>query len=100
MNISIILPAYNEEKNIGYVINECEQYLKNETRISQYEIIIINDGSIDNTLGVVNDYLNTHVAPDAVMVISHEENKGYGAALRSGFNAAKYEWVFYMDSDQ
>lgn len=92
--ISIVLPAYNEEKNIEKAVGDCISVLE---KISQeYEIIVVDDGSKDNT-GKIADKLqekNTHIK-----VIHHEENRGYASALRSGFENSKFEFVFYTDAD-
>lgn len=91
--ISIILPVYNEEKNIGRMIDSISDFFKKDNLI--YEIIAINDGSQDKTEKVLNDYKKI----TNIIVISHNKNLGYGAALRSGFNLAKGDLIFFTDSD-
>lgn len=65
--------------------------------MSDYEVIVVNDGSYDNT-GQVLDELVREYAPH-LRVITHEQNLGYGAALRSGFLAATKDYIFYTDGD-
>lgn len=62
-----------------------------------YEVIVVNDGSADYTAEILDELARVH-AP-RLRVIHHPVNRGYGAALRSGFAAARKEWVFYTDGD-
>jgi glycosyltransferase involved in cell wall biosynthesis len=62
-----------------------------------YEVVVVNDGSADYTPELLDELARLH-AP-RVRVIHHPQNRGYGAALRSGFAAAAKEWVFYTDGD-
>lgn len=92
--ISIILPAYNEEKNIGYAIKDIDNFFnKNNLK---HEIIIVNDGSTDKTGEVLDEYKKT----TNIVVVSHENNSGYGAALRSGFLKVTGDLIFFTDSDR
>jgi glycosyltransferase involved in cell wall biosynthesis len=92
--LSVFLPAYNEEENVPVVV---EKILKALPGVAdEYEVIIVNDGSQDRT-GEVSEELS--LAHPNVRVINHERNRGYGGALRSGFGAARYPWVAFVDSD-
>lgn len=94
-SLSIFLPAFNEEKNIGLVIN---QVLKFVPKISQkFEILIIDDGSIDHTADEVKKISQLH---SQVKLIQHPHNQGYGAALKSGFYNSRYAYITYMDGDR
>jgi len=93
-SISAILPAHNEAENIKTTVENCVSYLKQNT--SDYEVIVVNDGSSDNTKQIVEELSS---ANPKVVLVNHEINKGYGAALRSGFDEAKKEFIFFMDSD-
>ena len=92
--LSVFFPCYNEEQNVEQLVNEALQALNG--LVQQYEILIINDGSSDNTGSIANALQQKH---DTVRVIHHETNKGYGAALISGFRNARYEYVFFTDGD-
>ena len=94
-SISIILPALNEEGNIGAAVNDIQSYFN--SREEKYEIIVINDGSTDST-GEIADRLVKENG--SVRVIHHSINKGYGSALKEGFENSKYKYVFFTDSDR
>jgi len=95
-SISFFCPAYNDEKNLAILIPKVFKILKK--LCSGFEIVIVEDGSPDNT-GKVADELATAYKP-FIKVIHHRKNLGYGAALRSGFsNAKKFDYVFYTDGD-
>ena len=91
-SLSIVLPAYNEAANIEKSILACLGCLQDRVG----EIIIVDDGSTDNTAEIV-DRVGTD--DPRVRLISHSMNKGYGAALKTGFVHAKMEYLFFTDSD-
>jgi len=93
--ISLVLPAHNEEPNIRTVVEEAAEVLP--TAFSDYEIVVVNDGSKDRTLEIAQALAdeNPHVR-----VVNHPVNRGYGAAVTSGFNAATGDFIMFMDSDR
>jgi glycosyltransferase involved in cell wall biosynthesis len=93
--LSIVLPAYNEEANIEVITRRALDVLPGIT--SAFEVIIVNDGSRDRTREVAEALAEEHYP--RVRVINHLQNRGYGAALRNGFRAARYDLVFFTDSD-
>ena len=88
--VSVIIPAYNAEK----YIEQCVQSVVKQT-YKHLEIIIINDGSKDRTL----DIINTISDKDERVVIINQENKGLPAARNAGLRCYKGEYVFFLDSD-
>ncbi len=92
--LSIVYPAYNEEHNIQKAIEEALRVID---RHGGGEVIVVNDGSKDQTSQIVNKLMKAR--PSQVRMITHELNLGYGATLRDGFLAAKGPLVFYTDSD-
>lgn len=88
-NISIIIPAYNEENGINDVISEIESIM-NKSNIKK-EIIIVDDGSTDNTIGKVNE--------TNAKLIQHQQNRGYGAALKTGIKSSMYDVIAIIDAD-
>jgi len=88
IELSILIPAYNEEesiKNTVLVLSALESQLK------ALELIVINDGSSDKTGEVARSL--------PVKLIEHESNRGYGASLKNGLRVAKYEYVLIADAD-
>lgn len=93
LNISVVLPSLNEEGNIVQMVSALNDVLP---RISdKYEIIIVNDGSTDNTSSIAHKI----AAADENVIVIDQENKGYGGSIKSGIKASKYEWVFITDAD-
>ncbi|MGQ9597771.1 MAG: glycosyltransferase family 2 protein [Thermoproteota archaeon] len=92
--VSVILPAYNEESTIEEAVRRTEEVLK---RIGfNYEIIIVNDGSTDNTISRALKCANNN---HHVKVVSHLRNLGKGAAVRTGFAHSSGDRIVFMDSD-
>jgi glycosyltransferase involved in cell wall biosynthesis len=93
-DISVIFPAFNEEANIRCTIETVIKVLPKIAR--RWEIIVVNDGSTDDT-ALVCDELTARY-PE-LKVIHHQQNRGYGAALKSGIMSANYDLIFFSDSD-
>jgi glycosyltransferase involved in cell wall biosynthesis len=93
--LSVFFPAYNDEASLPSLIGKTMDVVSRIT--SDYEVIVVNDGSYDGTAAVL-ETLRRKYAP-YLSVITHPENRGYGAALRSGFAAATKRFVFYTDGD-
>ncbi len=92
--LSVFFPAYNEEENIEKIVLDAKRVL--EKIASKWEIIIVDDGSLDKT-GQIADRLAK--LDKKIKVVHHFPNRGYGGALKSGFKTAKHKWVAFMDSD-
>lgn len=92
-SLSVFFPMYNEEANVERVLSQAKMVLP-DVALS-YEIIVINDGSTDKTSEIVHKIANK----DGHIKVVDQENTGYGGALRTGFNNAKYQWVFFTDGD-
>jgi len=92
--ISFFLPCYNEEKNIKRSVLDVKRVL--EKIADKWEIVIVDDGSKDKT-GAIADDLSNRIK--RVEVVHNRPNRGYGGALKSGFEASRYEWVAFADSD-
>ena len=93
-SLSIIFPAYNDGGTIPSMVLTAQ--IAARTITDDYEIIVVNDGSQDHTALVLAE-LEKQIP--CLRVIHHPKNKGYGAALRTGFSAATKEWIFYTDGD-
>lgn len=93
-SISVFFPCYNDESSIKTLVEEAFSVLMQLT--DEYEVLVINDCSTDGS-GIVLKQLQKKYKK--LRVISHKQNLGYGAALRSGFIAAKGDLIFYTDGD-
>jgi glycosyltransferase involved in cell wall biosynthesis len=93
-SISVFFPTFNDERSICSLVAETCALLP--TLTDDYEVIVVNDGSTDGT-GTVLDELACTLPH--LKVIHHAANKGYGAALRTGFSQASKDLVFYTDGD-
>ena len=94
--LSFFFPAHNEEANIEGLVAEALESLP--VIAETFEIIAVNDGSRDRTQALADELTAAH--PDVVRAVHHPTNLGYGAALRSGFGAARYELVAFTDGDR
>jgi glycosyltransferase involved in cell wall biosynthesis len=94
-SLSIFFPAYNDALALPGLMYKAFEVLPEIAE--QFEVIVINDGSLDETAAVLR-HLQSLFGPQ-LRIIEHPRNRGYGAALRSGFEAARYELVFYTDGD-
>jgi len=94
-SLSVFFPAYNDAPSLPNLISKTFETLG--PLVEDFEVIVVNDGSFDNT-GEVLEQLRRKYAP-RMRVVTHEQNRGYGGALRSGFEAATKDLVFYTDGD-
>jgi glycosyltransferase involved in cell wall biosynthesis len=92
--LTLILPAFNEAENIAATVRSAYETLSQ--LVLEWEIIIVNDGSSDNTNKICDRLAN---ADSRVRVIHHATNRGYGAALKSGIISARHQLIFFTDSD-
>ncbi len=92
--ISVFFPVYKDERTVRNVAEKAIEVLKEIA--DEYEVIIINDCSPDRSGEIADELAREY---DCISVIHHEKNLGYGSAIRSGFAAAKYEWICLTDGD-
>jgi glycosyltransferase involved in cell wall biosynthesis len=93
-SISVFFPAYNDAGTIGTMVTDALALLPQLT--NDFEIIVINDGSTDDTAQILDQLARQH---SQLRIIQHPHNLGYGAALRSGFSHAQKDLIFYTDGD-
>jgi glycosyltransferase involved in cell wall biosynthesis len=94
--LSYFFPAHNEEANLEGLVAEALAALPALADV--FEIIAVDDGSSDGTPAIADRLAAAN--PDVVRVVHHEVNRGYGAALRSGFEASRYELLAFTDGDR
>lgn len=92
--LSLFFPAYNEEANLENTIEKAILILKKVAE--KYELLIINDGSKDNTQKVAEKLAKKY---SFIRVVTHNPNRGYGGAFKSGIYNSKYEWITFTDAD-
>lgn len=94
-SLSVFFPAYNDAGTIASLVMTAVQVAG--TLTPDFEVIVVNDGSRDDTPRLLDQL--ARIYPDHVRVVHHEQNRGYGGALRTGFATATKDWVFYTDGD-
>ena len=92
-SLSVVMPAYNEQENIRRSIEAFAVY---QHQVNDFEMIVVDDGSTDQTAQLVRQAMLTH---SFVRLIALPQNQGYGAALWSGLKSAVMSRVFFTDSD-
>jgi glycosyltransferase involved in cell wall biosynthesis len=93
-SVSAFFPCYNDSNTIGSLVKSVEAALKQVT--DEFEIIVVDDASTDGSLAVLDELRNE---VPSLRVVTHAMNRGYGGALRSGFESATKDYVFYTDGD-
>lgn len=96
MKLAIVIPALNEEKSIESIINrslKSVQHIVNSTPIEEVEITVVSDGSTDNTVPLAKKYT------DKIKLIIFEKNKGYGAAIKEGWEQSDADLLGFLDAD-
>ena len=92
--LSIVLPCYNEAPNVAAAVAEAKRAAARCAR--EHEVIVVDDGSTDGTGAIAQELA---AADPTVRVVAHPANRGYGAAVRSGFDASRMPWVLLTDGD-
>lgn len=95
MKLSVILPCYNEQENIPRFEKELIGVLK-QLPLESFEILAVDDGSRDQTLQALRQWA---AKEGRVRVLTHEKNQGLGRSVRTGLEAAAYEWAVVLDAD-
>ncbi len=93
-SLSIFFPAYNEAANLEETVKKAVEVAQKYS--DDYEVIIVNDGSKDNTVEIMTKLME---ANPKVKLITHQTNQGYGGALMTGYSNSTKDWVFFSDAD-
>jgi len=94
-SFSLVLPIFNEEDGIENFVNSCLSEIEKIKFIKDFEIILINDGSTDNSLSVIQKFSTNK----KIKIIDLKKNFGVGYAFREGIKKTSFEWVLTSDSD-
>jgi glycosyltransferase involved in cell wall biosynthesis len=94
--LSYFFPAHDEAENIEGLVDEALRALPAMAEV--FEVIAVDDGSRDGTTAIADRLAAQH--PGVVRVVHHPVNRGYGAALRSGFAAARFDHLAFTDGDR
>jgi len=93
--VSVFFPCYNDEATIAWMVEVAVATL-GRIGVDDAEVIVVNDGSSDRSAAILEELMTRE---PLLRVVTHEQNRGYGGALLSGFAASKKQWVFYTDGD-
>jgi glycosyltransferase involved in cell wall biosynthesis len=93
--LSVVLPCLDEAENLRAVVADVAEAAA--ANADRYEIIVVDDGSTDDTARVANELRLGH---PQLRLLVHARNRGYGDTLRTGINAARLDWVLLMDADR
>jgi len=94
ISLSLILPCFNEEENIAYVVDQVMRWL--EATGVESEVIVVDDGSTDGTYRVLQQLRSGY---PSLRTVRHDHNCGYGLAVRTGLDAGTKQYLAFMDSD-
>lgn len=95
-SLSVVLPVFNEDQTIQLTLQQSIDYLKQQSYLEKFEVIVVDDGSADNSAEVIRRFQSKHAN---VKTVTHSNNRGYGAAMISGIHEAQYGWILLMDAD-
>jgi len=95
--LSVIIPAYNEEANIRNTVHAT--YAALSDKVKSFEIIIVNDGSKDRTAAVVENLIKEKKLKDCLKLVTYSPNMGKGWALKNGFEASVGQYIAFFDAD-
>ena len=98
-SISIIFPCYNEADRLKYTFKDIQKFQKKKIT-NNFELIFVNDGSSDNTFQILKKYKKENAKLNKrIKIISYQNNKGKGYALKKGVRIAKFDWILTLDTD-
>ncbi|MEE2779281.1 MAG: glycosyltransferase family 2 protein [Myxococcota bacterium] len=95
LDLSIVIMAYNEEENLPVQLERTVRFLKGSC--DDWQVVVVDDGSSDDTAAVAREWSERH--PGNVDLVQHPENRGMGAAIRSGYAAARCTWFTQLPAD-
>ena len=97
INLSLVLPCYNEEKNIPFL---CEEFLKLPFENYKAELILVNNGSNDDTKNQINIAIKNNISENVVIkLVNLDKNEGYGGGISEGLKKADGEFIGWAHAD-
>ena len=96
ITLSIVVPAYNEAANVTPVVNEILQTLRENPWVGSFEVVLVDDGSRDETGAIMDRLAREH---SELVVVRHETNRGFGAGLKTGFTRSRGKYVTLITAD-
>jgi dolichol-phosphate mannosyltransferase len=96
LRLSVVMLAYNEADNLGPVVAESVAALAASESISEFQLVIVDDGSTDGTPDVVAGLMATH---SCLVSLVHKQNRGMGAAVKTGYAGSELEYVTFIPAD-
>lgn len=96
ITLSVVIMAYNEEDNLPHLLPLVREYLSGHERIDDWEVLVVDDGSVDGTARVVEE---ASVSDPRIRLLRHSANRGMGAAIRTGYDAARCQYVTQLPAD-
>ncbi len=94
-SVSVVIYGFNEAENVARSVREAKGFLDNS--VEDYEVLVVDDGSTDGTAEAAESVVQE--APDRMRVLRHPTNRGIGEALRTGFGAARKDWLVALPAD-
>lgn len=96
VSLSVVVMAYNEEDSLPLLLEELVPYLESHPRLSDWEVVVVDDGSADRTADVVEEWSQRVTG---VSLYRHPRNMGMGAAIRTGYSRARCDFVTQLPAD-
>lgn len=93
-SVSLVVPMFNEERSVGRLLDVAIPAL--DQHATAWEIILVDDASTDKTVALAEERVSRE---PRIRVLRHERNRGLGGSLRTGFEAARHDWILYSDCD-
>ena len=95
MNLSIIIPFFNEQSRFSKTVKYIRDFLDTQKFFDDIELIFVDDGSTDNTRGLIDEFAKQI----SIKTIAYKKNMGKGYAVRQGMMAAKSDYALFLDAD-
>ncbi len=96
LSLSVVVMAYNEEESLPVLLEHLGTYLEGHPLLSRWEVLVVDDGSVDGTASIVEEFA---AREPRFKLLRHLENRGMGAAIRTGYGNASMDFVTQLPAD-